>query len=131
VVPARRIVRDRYRGAVREAVESANKNLEGVNKTRPAGGTIVLLIRPQEAVASVQALVQAYTDYFGAVADANRAQFRLYRAIGQPAQCVVQVEQTPTLSPPVTLPAASPASHVAWKSASGGRREGTAPGSRP
>ena len=67
----------------------------------------MLLVRPQEAVASVQALAQAYTAYYGAIADANRAQFRLYRALGQPAQCVVQTEQTPTLAPPVVLPAPS------------------------
>jgi hypothetical protein len=40
-------------------------------------------------VAAVQALDQAYRDYFGAVADANRAQFRLYRALGHPAACVL------------------------------------------
>ena len=47
---------------------------------------MTLVIRPQEAVASVQTLSQSYADYFAAVADANRAQFRLYRALGQPAQ---------------------------------------------
>ena len=51
---------------------------------------MVLLVRPQEVVAAVQALAQAYLDYYGAVADANRAQFRLYRALGQPAQCLLQ-----------------------------------------
>jgi outer membrane protein TolC len=71
---------------VRDAVDSANKNLEGVGQTRGAGNLIVLVIRPQEAVAAVQALGQAYSDYYGAVADFNRAQFRLYRALGQPAQ---------------------------------------------
>ena len=43
-------------------------------------------MRPQEAVAAVQALAQAYADYYGAVADANRAQFRLYRALRRPAR---------------------------------------------
>jgi outer membrane protein TolC len=103
---------------VREAVESANKNLAGVSQTRPVGGTMVLLIRPQEAVASVQALAQAYTDYYRAVADANRAQFRLYRALGQPAQCVSPTETTPlTHSPVSTSPPAAiaPVSHVEWK----------------
>ncbi len=61
---------------------------------------MVLLVRPQEAVAAVQALAQAYVDYYGAVADANRAQFRLYRALGQPAQCLVHEQRTPTLCPP-------------------------------
>ncbi len=45
---------------------------------------ILLVIRPQEAVAALQALVQAYLDYYGAIADFNRAQFRLYRAVGNP-----------------------------------------------
>ena len=38
----------------------------------------------QEAVASVQALGQAYADYYATVGDYNRAQFRLYRALGEP-----------------------------------------------
>jgi hypothetical protein len=95
-------------GGVREAAESATKNLAGVAQTRGSGGTLALVIRPQEAVASVQALAQAYADYFGAVADSNRAQFRLYRALGQPAQCVVQVQQVPTFAAPAPLPAAAP-----------------------
>ena len=33
-----------------------------------------------------EALSDAYNDYYGAVAEYNRAQFRLYWAIGQPAQ---------------------------------------------
>jgi outer membrane protein TolC len=70
-----------------DAVDSANKNIQGLGQTRTAGGgVIILLIRPQEVVAAIQALAQAYNDYYGAVADYNRAQFRLYRALGQPAQ---------------------------------------------
>jgi hypothetical protein len=72
---------------LKDAVESANKNFEGLGQTKTAGGrVIVLVIRPQEVVAAIQALAQAYGDYYGAVADFNRAQFRLYRALGQPAQ---------------------------------------------
>jgi hypothetical protein len=40
-------------------------------------------------VAAVQALDQAYRDYFGAISEANQAQFRLYRALGHPARCVL------------------------------------------
>ena len=75
---------------VRSALNSADKNLIGLGQTKGVGNQAVLLVRPQEAVAAVQALAQAYADYYGAVADANRAQFRLYRALGQPAQCLVQ-----------------------------------------
>jgi outer membrane protein TolC len=71
--------------AVKDAIDSANKNLEGLGQTVSAG-KLILLIRPLEAVAAVQALAQAYANYYGAVADYDRAQFRLYRALGHPAQ---------------------------------------------
>jgi hypothetical protein len=72
---------------VRDAVASAAKNFEGMGVTKRLGGDVILLlIRPQEVAASIQALAQAYADYFGAVADFNRAQFRLYHALGQPAE---------------------------------------------
>jgi outer membrane protein TolC len=72
---------------LKDAVESANKNFEGLGQTKTAGGkVIILVIRPQEVVAAIQALALAYNDYYGGVADYNRAQFRLYRALGQPAQ---------------------------------------------
>jgi outer membrane protein TolC len=71
------------------SLDSAHKNLDGLRQTKPAGGgPLQLMVRPQEVVAAVQALGQAYIDYFGAVADFNRAQFRLYRALGQPAQAL-------------------------------------------
>jgi outer membrane protein TolC len=85
---------------LRSALASADKNLYALRQTKKAGGVIQTLVRPQEAVAAVQALAQAYTAYYGAVADANRAQFRLYRALGQPAQCVLQVQQVPVPSSP-------------------------------
>src|SRR5262245_65765727 len=76
---------------VRDAVESADKHLQGLGETQTPRGDkllLVLIIRPQEVVAAVQALAQAYTDYYGAVADYDRAQFRLYRALGEPAQAL-------------------------------------------
>ncbi len=85
---------------VRAAAQSAEKNLIALGQTRGVGNQVNLLVRPQEAVAAVQALAQAYADYYAAVADANRAQFRLYRALGQPAQCLA-------LEPPATAPAVS------------------------
>ena len=66
---------------------------------------VTLVVRPFEAVAAVQALAQSYADYYGAVADANRAQFHLYRALGQPARCVMQDDHMPSLSPPPASPA--------------------------
>jgi outer membrane protein TolC len=73
---------------VRSARASAEKNLAALRQVKDTRGAVQLLVRPQEAVASVQALAQAYSDYYAAVADSNRAQFRLYRALGQPAQAL-------------------------------------------
>jgi outer membrane protein TolC len=73
---------------LRDAVESANKNLQGLGQTQSAGNVLVLVIRPQEVVAAIQALSQAYVDYYAAVADYDRAQFRLYHALGHPAQAL-------------------------------------------
>jgi outer membrane protein TolC len=83
---------------LRDAVDSVEKNFEGLGQTRRVGGNLLLLVvRPAEAVAAVQALAQAYNDYYGAVADYNRAQVRLYRALGNPAQALAC--QPPTTSP--------------------------------
>ena len=72
-------------GELKDAAELIGQNIDGLGQTKRTTGNItVLLVRPQEAVAAVQELAQAYADYFGAVADYNRAQFRLYRALGSP-----------------------------------------------
>jgi len=86
---------------LKDAVESANKNFEGLGQTKTIGGkAILLVIRPQEVVAAIQALVQSYNDYFAAVADYNRAQFRLYRALGHPAQLLAGQGPDAPASPP-------------------------------
>ena len=77
---------------VKEALNVAEKNIEGMTTTRTVGEgvgeTVLLIIRPLEVVAAVQALNQAYGDYYAAVADYDRGQFRLYRALGRPAQAL-------------------------------------------
>jgi outer membrane protein TolC len=100
---------------LQSAVQSADANLVALGQTKGAGATMVLLVRPQEVVSAIQALSQAFIDYYGAVADANRAQFRLYRALGQPAQFLVQEQQNLTScssgpfvqTPPVSSPDAT------------------------
>jgi outer membrane protein TolC len=75
---------------LRFATSSVKQNIEGVKEFKRLQGNVYLLvIRPQEVVAAIQALTQAYTDYYAVVADYNRAQFRLYRALGRPAQLVI------------------------------------------
>jgi outer membrane protein TolC len=72
---------------LRDALITSHDSIIGVGQTkRVAGNILILVIRPQEAVAAIQALFLAYQDYFGAVADYNRAEFALYRALGNPAQ---------------------------------------------
>jgi hypothetical protein len=68
---------------------------------------LILVIRPQEAVAAIQALGQAYADFYPAVADYDRAPFRLYHALGHPAQ-VVPGEGLGCLPRPEGSPAAPP-----------------------
>jgi outer membrane protein TolC len=60
---------------VKHAVETANRCLADMPT-----------VRPQEGTAALEALRRAYAEYYRAVADYNRGQFRLYRALGAPAQ---------------------------------------------
>jgi outer membrane protein TolC len=71
---------------VKDALDSADKNFEGLTQTRRVGDVVILVIRPQEVVAAIQALQQALNDYYAAIADYDRAQFRLHRALGRPAE---------------------------------------------
>src|SRR5262249_25610276 len=72
---------------LRDAVDSAGKNLQGLRQTG-TGAALTTLVRPQEVVAALQALAGAYADYYAATADYDRAQFRLYHALGNPAQAL-------------------------------------------
>jgi outer membrane protein TolC len=92
---------------LKDAVDSVEKNLEGL-KPRRQGDVWKFTVRPQEAVAAVQVLAQAYNDYYTAVADYDRAQFRLYRALGHPAQALAADEPGCT-SPPPEGPMPAPA----------------------
>jgi len=86
--------------ALREAVEMVEESLKGMGQTKRVGDSNVLLVRPQEVVAAVQALAQANADFYAAVADYNRGQFRLYRALGHPADVLsAAVEAKPVVSP--------------------------------
>ncbi|MCZ2342383.1 MAG: TolC family protein [Bacteroidales bacterium] len=90
---------------VSNAVATAEKNLQGLGQTKRAGEQLILVFRPQEAVAAVAALDQAYRDYYQAVGDHNRAQFRLYRALGHPAQALCPVDRPVEMLPATGVPA--------------------------
>lgn len=95
--------------ALREAVEMVEESLKGMGQTKRVGDSNVLLVRPLEVVAAVQMLAQANADFYAAVADYNRGQFRLYRALGHPASVLsTTVESKPlanlVANPPGQLP---------------------------
>ena len=60
--------------------------LEALSQTRGVGDSLQLVVRPQEAVAALQQLNQAYDQYFIAIASYNRAQFQLFHALGYPSR---------------------------------------------
>lgn len=101
---------------VRNAVETADKNLQGLGQTRRAGEQVVLVFRPQEAVAAVAALDQAYRDFYAAVADGNRAHFALYRALGHPAQALLPTPPAAVPTGPASpgVPAHQPGTMPPW-----------------
>jgi len=68
------------------AEESFAGNLKGLSETIRAGDQLQLVIRPQEVTAALLQLQQAYSNYYSSVNDYNRAEFRLYHALGYPAE---------------------------------------------
>ncbi len=102
--------------ALREAVELVNDSMKGMGQTKRVGDTNVLIVRPMEVVAAVQMLAQANADFYAAVADYNRGQFRLYRAIGHPAGVLSgavepKVVVTTTMALPAPMPTPSEPAH--------------------
>ncbi len=86
-------VREAETGVAQAQISFAG-NLKGLSETTRFGDVLVLVNRPQEVVAALQQLATAYDNYFTAVSDYNRAQFRLYRALGFPAG-ILEVERSP------------------------------------
>jgi outer membrane protein TolC len=76
----------RAEAGLKAALASYQGNLKGLSETVRAGELLQLVNRPQEVVAALQQLQQAYINYYTSTNDYNRAQFRLYRALGYPAQ---------------------------------------------
>jgi len=80
---------------LRFAVDTYDKNVAVLSETRRVGDVELLIVRPQEVLSALQGLAQAYNDYYAAAADRTIAQFRLYRALGHPAQALSQCEGFP------------------------------------
>ena len=73
---------------LKQSLETYAGNLKGLGQTTRFGDVLSLVNRPQEAVAALQQLERAYTNYYRTVADYNRAQFRLFYTMGFPAGLV-------------------------------------------
>lgn len=71
--------------AMRKALITYDGNFEGLAQTKRFENVLVQVYRPQEAVIALIHLMDAYDNYFGTVADYNRAQFEMYHALGYPA----------------------------------------------
>ena len=80
--------------ALTEAAVSYVGNLKGLSETIRFGDLLQLVNRPQEVGSALYQLQQAYSSYFIAVADYNRAQFRLFYALGCPSQ-IIACERPP------------------------------------
>jgi len=69
---------------VKEARLAYEGSLVNLGQTEKVGDVTVQVRRAFEVIDALKALFQAYDTYFVSVNDYNRAQFRLYRAIGYP-----------------------------------------------
>jgi outer membrane protein TolC len=76
---------------LREAVINYDGNYEGLAETTRFENVLHQAIRPQEAVKALDKLMKAYDQYFGTVADYNKAQFELFHALGYPARSVTEL----------------------------------------
>jgi outer membrane protein TolC len=89
-------------------------SLDELGKLTQVGDVKVLTRRTFEVVDALRALLRAYENYFGSVNDYNRAQFRLYRALGYPAGILAcerapgPVQPVDTTRPPPLPPVCAP-----------------------
>jgi outer membrane protein TolC len=84
---------------IKEAQINFQGNVRGISETTRLGETLVLVNRPQEAVAALRQLIRAYDNYFTAVNEYNRSQFRLFHALGFPAHLLACDRPTGPLQP--------------------------------
>jgi outer membrane protein TolC len=68
-----------------EAQAAYANGIKDLGEVIQLGDAKVQLSRTLDVISSIQALAREYVVYFGSVNDFNTAQFRLYRALGYPA----------------------------------------------
>jgi outer membrane protein TolC len=97
-----------------EARAAYTGSLSELGQVKPKGDVAVIVRRAFEVVDAIRSLSRAYDAHFTSVSDYNRAQFRLYRALGYPAE-VLACERSPgpilpvdTSRPPQMAPVCAP-----------------------
>jgi len=100
---------------VKEARTTYEGNLKAISETTRFGDQLVLVNRPLEVVVALQQLMRAYNNYYVSVADYNKAQFRLYWALGYPAKVLAcerinndEIRPVDTSRPPQMAPVNAP-----------------------
>jgi outer membrane protein TolC len=99
---------------LQEAQLAYTGTLEELGKITQVEDVKILTRRTFEVIDALRALLRAYDNYFLSVNDYNRAQFRLFRALGYPAG-IVECERSPepivpvdTARPPQMAPVCAP-----------------------
>jgi outer membrane protein TolC len=72
-------------GGLEDAEAAFTGSLEQVGKITKVDDVKVLVRRAFEVVDALRSLLRAYNNFFSSINDYNRAQFRLYWALGYPA----------------------------------------------
>jgi hypothetical protein len=76
---------DTAASGLQEAQAAYAGSLNELGKIKTVDDVKVLTRRAFEVVDALRSLLRAYTNYLGSINDYNRAQFRLYWALGYPA----------------------------------------------
>jgi hypothetical protein len=84
---------------LRSSFIAFNGNFEGLQQTTRFGDVLVPVFRPQEVVYALQRLKTALDEYFTTVAEYNRAQFLVFRALGYPARELAYLQPPGTIEP--------------------------------
>jgi outer membrane protein TolC len=84
---------------IKEAHITFSGNMKALTQTTRIGDTQVVVARPQEAVAALTQLARAYDSYFITVAEYNRAEFRLFRALGYASEALACDQSTGPILP--------------------------------
>ena len=89
---------------LREAGLAYQGSLQELGQVERVGDATTVVRRAFELIDALRSLSQAYDVYFLSINDYNRAQFRLYRSLGCPAQ-MLACERPPGAILPVDTPA--------------------------